>query len=45
MVGRQGEPIAWYGPIVVNTNNQLVEAITELKAGTFIKQAATYENE
>lgn len=42
---RLGEPIAWYGPIVMSTNNQLVEAITELKAGTFIKQAATYENE
>src|SRR5690242_7579500 len=32
------EPVAWYGPIVMNTQEQLREAITELHDGTFIKQ-------
>ncbi|MFN8090890.1 MAG: pirin family protein [Vicinamibacteria bacterium] len=31
------EPVAWYGPIVMNTQEQLEEAITELRQGTFIK--------
>jgi hypothetical protein len=32
-----GEPVAWYGPIVMNTQEQLREAFSELKAGTFLK--------
>jgi quercetin 2,3-dioxygenase len=32
------EPVAWYGPIVMNTKAQLQEAISELRAGTFIKE-------
>src|SRR3984893_14488328 len=32
------EPVAWYGPIVMNTNEQLQQAISELRSGTFIKQ-------
>ncbi len=32
-----GEPIAWYGPIVMNTQEELRAAFEELKAGTFIK--------
>jgi redox-sensitive bicupin YhaK (pirin superfamily) len=32
------EPVAWYGPIVMNTKDQLQQAISELRAGTFIKQ-------
>jgi quercetin 2,3-dioxygenase len=31
------EPVAWYGPIVMNTQQQLREAVAELQAGTFIK--------
>jgi len=32
------EPVAWYGPIVMNTQEQLRQAMSELRAGTFIKQ-------
>ena len=32
------EPVAWYGPIVMNTREQLQQAIGELQDGTFIKQ-------
>jgi len=31
------EPVAWYGPIVMHTEDQLREAYAELRAGTFIK--------
>jgi len=31
------EPVAWYGPIVMNTQEQLRKAYDELRAGTFIK--------
>ena len=31
------EPVAWRGPIVMNTTEQLQQAYTELRAGTFIK--------
>jgi redox-sensitive bicupin YhaK (pirin superfamily) len=30
------EPVAWYGPIVMNTNRELQQAINELRNGTFI---------
>jgi quercetin 2,3-dioxygenase len=32
------EPVAWYGPIVMNTQKQLREAFQELEKGTFLKQ-------
>jgi redox-sensitive bicupin YhaK (pirin superfamily) len=32
------EPVAWYGPIVMNTEEQLRQAYDELHAGTFIKE-------
>ena len=31
------EPVAWYGPIVMNTQDQLRQAMHELNEGTFIK--------
>jgi redox-sensitive bicupin YhaK (pirin superfamily) len=30
------EPVAWYGPIVMNTKDELQRAINELRNGTFI---------
>ena len=32
------EPVAWYGPIVMNTEEQLQQAYAELRDGSFIKQ-------
>jgi len=31
------EPVAWYGPIVMNTQEQLQRAVAELRDGSFIK--------
>jgi hypothetical protein len=33
------EPVAWYGPIVMNTPDELRQAVTELRDGSFIKHA------
>jgi len=32
------EPVAWYGPIVMNTEDELRRAYNELRDGTFIKR-------
>jgi redox-sensitive bicupin YhaK (pirin superfamily) len=33
-----GEPVAWRGPIVMNTNEELMQAYAELRDGSFIKK-------
>ena len=37
------EPVAWRGPIVMNTQEQLHQAFTELREGNFIKESKEYE--
>ncbi|HEX8826693.1 MAG TPA: pirin-like C-terminal cupin domain-containing protein, partial [Xanthobacteraceae bacterium] len=31
------QPVAWYGPIVMNTRAELEQAVSELRNGTFIR--------
>jgi quercetin 2,3-dioxygenase len=37
------EPVAWYGPIVMNTRDELVEAVHDLDRGTFIRAKTVRE--
>ena len=41
---RLNEPIAWYGSIVMNTKQELIQAYREIDTDTFIRQQAKYEN-
>ncbi len=34
------EPVAWHGPIVMNTREELVQAFDDLRRGTFIREGA-----
>lgn len=40
---RLEEPIAWYGPIVMNTEEEIDTAIRALNAGTFLKERTAYD--
>lgn len=33
------EPVAWHGPIVMNTREEIMQAVRELRNGTFIRPA------
>ena len=35
------EPVAWYGPIVMNTQEELRHAFAQLKDGTFLRPDAS----
>jgi redox-sensitive bicupin YhaK (pirin superfamily) len=33
------EPVTWYGPIVMNTEEELERAVRDLREGTFIRES------
>ncbi|ADL03195.1 pirin family protein [Lacrimispora saccharolytica] len=39
-----GEPIAWGGPIVMNTKAELQKAFADLDKGTFLQKEMSYDN-
>ncbi len=36
------EPVAWHGPIVMNTREELMTAVRELQTGRFIKEGVKW---
>ena len=36
------EPVAWRGPIVMNTREELQQAYAELREGSFVKDPSTW---
>lgn len=38
------EPVAWGGPIVMNTEEELNKAFEDLKAGTFLRKGISYQH-
>lgn len=41
---RLDEPVAWYGPVVMNTTEEIIQAMDDMNSGDFVKEAAEYEN-
>lgn len=41
---RLDEPIAWGGPIVMNTKEELQKAFNDLRRGTFLQKEISYDN-
>ena len=39
------EPIAWAGPIVMNSNQELEQAFEDIKQGSFIREQTSLENQ
>jgi len=39
---RLNEPVAWYGPVVMNTRAEIKQTIRELNDGTFLKKGVKY---
>ena len=39
---RLDEPVAWGGPIVMNTQTELRKAFDDLRQGTFLQQEISY---
>ena len=37
------EPVAWYGPIVMNTREEIAQAVSDLRRGTFVRTAQTLD--
>jgi redox-sensitive bicupin YhaK (pirin superfamily) len=40
---RLDEPVEWYGPIVMNTHQEILDALDEIDLGTFVKKQTEYE--
>ena len=42
---RLNEEIAWYGPIVMNTREELIQAFGDYQNGTFIQRSPDYSDQ